>query len=125
MILSLDPKVAAKKVNHSSMVRMLESSIGDRNDKEKILKAVEEFYLITSEFVKNKSLNKFPEDFEANEKDGHFVMTRMQNDFEYQIDSYVPNENFYERVVMKISNRENRQNGTILTLFLVPEACEK
>ncbi len=125
MSISLNPKEAAKLLNHSSVVRMLESSIEDRADRENIINAVHEFYVLTSEFVSLKSKNQFSNVYSIEDKNQHFVISRNHGGFVYEIDAYSPNEKFYERVVMKISDPKYRQNGPILSLFLVPEACEK
>jgi len=125
MSISLNPKEAAKLLNHSSVVRMLESSIEDRADRENIINAVHEFYVLTSEFVSLKSKNQFSNVYSVEDKNQHFVISRNHGGFVYEIDAYSPNEIFYERVVMKISDPKYRQNGPILSLFLVPESCEK
>lgn len=125
MSISLNPKEAARLLNHSSVVRMLESSIEERSDRENIINAVHEFYVLTSEFVSLKARNQFSKVYNIEERNEHFILSREHGGFIYEIDAYSPNEKFYERVVMKISDPKYRQNGPILSLFLVPEACEK
>ena len=56
---------------------------------------------------------------------GHFKIKRISENFIYEIDSYVPNDKFYERVIPKIYFKNSIQNGPVLSLFLIPETCEK
>ena len=125
MSISLNPKEAAKLLNHSSVVRMLESSIEERSDRENIINAVHEFYVLTSEFVSLKAKNQFSNVYSVEDKNQHFIISRNHGGFIFEIDAYSPNESFYERLVIKISDPKYRQTGPILSLFLVPESCEK
>jgi hypothetical protein len=125
MALSLDPRVTAKHVNQSQLVRLIERQMDERSDKENIIEGVQEFLVLTSEFVQFKAQKKIPTLYNFSEKDGHYFLKREHGDHLYEIDAFVLNEKFFERVVIKIYSKLNVQNGPILTLFLIPETCEK
>lgn len=125
LTLSLDPKKTAQKINHSQMVRLIESQIEEREDKESIIESVEEFFVLTSEFVQFKALNKTPTHYKATVKDDHFLLRREHGQSLFEIDAFVQNEKYFERVILKVFPKNNSQNDPILSLFLIPEACEK
>ena len=72
-----------------------------------------------------KAKNQFSNVYSVEDKNQHFIISRNHGGFIFEIDAYSPNESFYERLVIKISDPKYRQTGPILSLFLVPESCEK
>lgn len=125
MILDLDPRKTAQKLNHSQIVRLLQSQIGEREDKENIIQAVEEFFVLTSEFIQFRAVNKFPEIYETEFKNDHYILKRIHGDHLFVVDSFILNKDFFERVIVKVFPNKSSESSPILTLFLVPETCEK
>jgi len=123
--MSLNPKDTAKELSKSGFIRLLKSEVGENENQEMIFMAVEEFIVLTSEMVQFHVKNKIPTHYQHHIKDGHFVMQRSHGDFDYLVDSFDLDEKFFKRLVMKIQSKNQLQNDPILTLYLVPETCQK
>jgi hypothetical protein len=104
-------------------MRALDEMIGDGVDREMTTAALRNFYLTSSEFVSGKKINKIPSTFIASKNADHFILSRFRDGFTYSVDSYSLNDTFYERVVIKVAPAKPSNSSPILTLFLVPSAC--
>ncbi len=123
--MSLNPKDTAKLLTRSGFVQQLKNEIGENEDQEKISNAIEEFVVLTSEIIQFQAKNKIPTHYQHQFNDGHFIMQRIHGGFIYTVDSFDLGESFFKRLVMKIQTESQNQNDSILTLYLVPEACAK
>ncbi len=124
LVLSLNPDIAKRTIKNFEFTEPLRENLGDRPDAPKIIKALEEFFLYLSDFLKYKNANQYPPSFAPSFKDGHFFMERQVNGYRFLVDSFQANDLFYERVQLKLFSKE-LSNDAIVTLFLVPQTCEK
>lgn len=122
--LSLDPQIVNRTIKNSELTLLLRENLGERQDSAKIKKALEEFFVFLSEFLKFKTSNVFPKHYNASQKDGHFFLERQTNSYRFLIDSFQSNEKFYERFQVKLFAKD-LSSEAIVTLFLVPQICEK
>ena len=124
LYISLDPKVVSAEIDSSEISTMLNEQLGDNPNKESIGKAIEEFFIFTSDFMRFKADKVYPKHYQATFVNDHFVLERSANNHRFVIDNYSSNENFYERSIFKIFIKDLSPNP-ILTLFLVPQTCEQ
>jgi len=124
LALSLNPDVAKRSIKNFEFTDALKEHLGERPDAPKIVKALEDFFLYLSDFLKHKSTGVYPKNYTPTFKDGHFFMERTMNGTRFLVDSFQSNETYYERVQLKLFVKE-LSNDAIVTLFLVPQTCEK
>lgn len=122
--LSLNPETVNKTIKNSEMTELLNDQLGEHADKRRIMKSVEEFFVFASDFIRYKASGVYPKHYSASFNDGHFVLERSTPSYRFIVDSFSPNQIFYERVVFKIFIKD-LSSDAILTLFLVPESCDK
>ncbi len=123
--LSLDPKVTAKEINRSELLKMIEGQIGERYNKEQIMNAMEEFFVLTSEFLYYRSREKFPTSYTFRHENEHFYMQRPHAQFRFEVEGFEEVEGFFRRVLVKIFPLSPESSASLFTLFLVPETCEQ
>lgn len=121
--LSLDPEYVNRTIKNSEITELLNEQLGERADKKRIAKAIEEFFVFSSDFMRSKAAGIYPKHFSSTLSNGHFVLERSTPTYRFVVDSYEPNSNFYERIVFKIFIKDLSSNA-ILTLFLVPQSCD-
>jgi hypothetical protein len=121
--LSLIPEVANLEVKNSEISELLKDHIGPREDRARIAKSVEEFFVFASDFLRYRANNIIPPHYSYEFKDGHFLMERNTKSYKFVVDNFSVNEKFYERTVFKIYIKDHSPDA-IVTLFLVPQACE-
>lgn len=121
---SLDPEIANKEIKNSEILDLLDQQLGDRADKKRIAKAIEEFFVFASDFMRFKVANIYPKHFLGSFLNDHFIMERTTSSYRFTVDNSVPNDKFYERLVFKIYLKQI-SNEAILTLFLVPQSCDR
>lgn len=125
LYISLDPEVMNRQIKSSEMTAMLNNQLGDNPNKMRIAKAIEEFFVFVSDFMSFKAANTYPKHYSSSFfDDEHFVLERSTKSYRFAIDNFSSNGNFYERSVFKIFIKDFSPNA-ILTLFLVPESCER
>jgi hypothetical protein len=124
LYISLDPVVMNRDIKSSEISAMLNDQLESNPNKKRIAKAIEEFFVFASDFMRFKAANVYPKHYSSSFADGHFVLERNTNSYRFMIDNFSSNENFYERTVFKIFIKDLSTNP-ILTLFLVPQSCEK
>ena len=122
--LSLNPKETSKEIAHSKVLQMLEVKMGDRYNKSQILDAMEEFFVLTSEFVSLRSKAIYPTSYLTHIKDEHFIMEKRHGQFRFVIDSYVLEQGFFRRVIIQIYPQIPAESSALFTLFLVPKTCD-
>ena len=122
--LSLNPVEANRVIKNSEITEMLKEHLGERKDRAKISKAVEEFFVFTSDFLRFKTTNVIPPHYNVTLKDDHFLLERTTNSYRFLVDNFSLGKDFYQRFVLKLFIKEYG-NDPILTLFLIPETCEK
>lgn len=112
-----------RTIKNSEITELLNDQLGERTDKVRIAKSIEEFFVFASDFMRFKAAGVYPKHFSGSFSDNHFVMERSTPSYKFVVDSSVPNQKFYERVVFKIFVKD-LSNDPILTLFLVPKECD-
>lgn len=120
---SLNPEIANREIKDSELTELLNEQLGERSDKKRISKAVEEFFVFASDFMRFKVANVFPKHYSSSFNNGHFILERHTPSYRFVVDNSVPNEKFFERLVFKIFVKD-LSNEAILTLFLVPDSCD-
>jgi len=123
--LSLDPKITAKEISQSAVLSLIEDKIGNRYNKVQVMQAMEEFFVLTSEFLYYKSKDKLPPVYQVKFEGDHFFLVRNHGNFRFEIESYAPENEFFRRVLVKIFPIENANSSPLFTMFLVPETCDK
>nr|BDT29798.1 hypothetical protein BHI3_32640 [Bacteriovorax sp. HI3] len=123
LALSLDPEFVNRTIKNSEITELLKDQLGERTDKARIAKSIEEFFVFASDFMRFKAAKVYPKHFSASFSDNHFIMERTTPSYRFVVDNSVPNQKFYERVVFKIFVKD-LSNDPILTLFLVPKECD-
>lgn len=123
LALSLDPEQVNRTIKNSEITELLKDQLGERTDKARIAKAIEEFFVFASDFMRFKAANVYPKHFSASFSDNHFIMERSTPSYRFVVDNSVSNQKFYERVVFKIYVKD-LSSDPILTLFLVPKECD-
>ena len=123
--LSLDPKVVSKQMGHSELMNLLKERIGDRGDRDQIAKTIAEFFVFSSDFIQYKAADVYPKHFKATFNDDHFILERETPHYKFMIDNFADNQKYFERTILKIFLKSNSQTDPIMTLFLVPQSCDK
>lgn len=124
LYISLDPEVMNREIKSSEISSMLNEQLEGNSNKKRIAKAIEEFFVFASDFMRFKAARTYPKHYSSSFVDGHFVLERNTNSYRFSVDNFSSNENFYERTVFKIFIKDLSPNA-ILTLFLVPQSCDK
>ena len=123
LALSLDPELVNRTIKDSEITELLNEQLSENKDKKRIAKAIEEFFVFASDFMRSKAVGVYPKHFSSSVINGHFILERSTPSYRFVVDSYEPNSNFYERIVFKIYIKDLSPNA-ILTLFLVPQSCD-
>lgn len=123
LYISLDPEVMNREIKSSEISAMLNDQLADNPNKNRIAKAIEEFFVFTSDFMRFKAANVYPKHYSSTLIDGHFVLERNTKSYRFTVDNFSSNDKFYERSVFKIFVKDLSPNP-ILTLFLVPQSCD-
>ncbi|MDO9182584.1 MAG: hypothetical protein Q7U04_09255 [Bacteriovorax sp.] len=123
--LSLNPKEVSKQISHSQLVEVLQEQVGERTDRDQIIKTIEEFFVFASDFIHYKAMGVYPPNFSTNFENEHFTLGRVTPHYNFQVDNFSENEKYFERTVLKIFLKSTSTTNPIMTLFLVPQACEK
>jgi hypothetical protein len=123
--LSLDPKETAKEIHQSQVLQMIEEKIGERYNKKQIMNAMEEFFVLTSEFLYYRSKDKFPSVYTSRFENDHFYMQRTHGQFRFEVESFAEEGGFFKRVLVKIYPLDPASMAPLFTLFLVPETCDR
>ncbi|MBP9681674.1 MAG: hypothetical protein KBD76_09740 [Bacteriovorax sp.] len=122
--LSLDPKEVARTIGKTQLLELLREKVGDRSDRDQIVKAVEVFFVFASDFINYRSMMVYPLHYQANSDNDHFVLSRQTPHYEFVVDNFSDNETYFERIVFKIFLKNSANTGPIMTLFLVPGSCD-
>jgi hypothetical protein len=122
--LSLNPKETAQEINRSELLKAIESQIGERYNKQQILNALEEFFVLTSEFLYYRSKDKLPTSYTAHFENDHFFIQRPHDQFRFEVESFDEEQDFFRRVIIKIFPLKADLSLPLFTLFLVPETCD-
>lgn len=123
--LSLNPKETAEEISHSDFLQTIESRIGEHYNKAQIMSALEEFFVLTSEFLYYRTKEKFPTSYTARIEKDHFFMERPHAQFRFEVESFNEENGFFKRVLVKIFPLKPESSSALFTLFLVPETCER
>ncbi len=122
--ISLDSAVANNEIKSSEISAMLNDQLNDNPNKKNIVKAIEEFFVFISDFMHFKSDRIYPKHYSSSFVDDHFILENTKESYRFVVDNYAFNEKFYERSVFKIFEKD-LSTSPIMTLFLVPQACEE
>jgi hypothetical protein len=123
--LSLNPAEVSKQIGKTELVEVLRDKIGDRPDKNEILKTIKEFFVFASDFVRYKAAATYPSHFNASSENGHFVLFRETPHYKFSVDNFSDNETYFERTVFQIYLKGRSVSDPIMTLFLVPQKCDR
>lgn len=123
--LSLNPKEVSKQIGRSNLVELLREKIGDRSDRNQIIKTIEEFFVFASDFIGHKSAGVYPSNFTSTFDNDHFILNRETPQYLFLVDNFSESKTYFERTVFKIYLKTTSISDPIMTLFLVPQACEK
>lgn len=122
--LSLNPALVSRQIGKTELVELLHEKVGDRPDRDQIVKTIKAFFVFASDFARYKASNKYPDHFTASSDNGHFVLFRETPHYKFLIDNFSDNETYFERTVFKIFQKERSLFEPIMTLFLVPQKCD-
>lgn len=122
--LNLNSKEILKQINHSDLVAFLEKNVGRRDDRDQIIKAIEEFFILTSDFVYHRTSGIYPTHFVSKIENDHFILERITPNYSFQIDNFSENKSYFERTTFKIFLTIAAPTDPIMTLFLVPQSCD-
>ena len=122
--LSLSPSDVNKVIKNSEIIELLKDYLNERHDRDKISKAIEEFFVFTSDFLRFKSNNIVPVHYDITLKNDHFLLEKSTQTYRFLVDNFDLGESFYQRFVLKLFINDYG-NEPIVTLFLIPESCEK
>ncbi len=122
--LSLNPAEVSRQIGKTELVEVLREKVGDRPDKEEIVKTIKEFFVFASDFVRYRAANVYPTHFTANSDNGHFVLFRETTNYKFNVDNFSDNETYFERTVFQIFYKRRSVSDPIMTLFLVPQKCD-
>jgi hypothetical protein len=123
--LSLKPSEVAKQIKNSELVEVLKEQIGERADRDEILKTIEEFFVFASDFIRYKSAGVNPPHFTSSLENDHYILGRITPHYSFQVDNFSENEKFFERTVFKIFLKNSSITTPVMNLFLVPQTCDK
>ena len=123
--LSLNPKEVSKQISHSDLVEVLQQQVGERADRDQIVKTIEEFFVFASDFIRYKASGVYPAHFTSNSENNHFILSRETPHYIFLVDNFSENQNYFERTVFKIFLKSSSPTNPIMTLFLVPQSCDK
>jgi len=122
--LSLNPKEVSKQIGKTELVEVLREKIGERSDREEVLKTIKEFFVFASDFIQYRAASTYPRHFSALSDNGHFLLFRETIHYKFMIDNFSENPTFFERTVFKIFQKNASLTDPIMTLFLVPQSCD-
>jgi len=122
--LSLDPKQVSRQIGHTELVELLREKIGDRPDSGQLVKTIEEFFVFASDFIRYKSSNTYPSHFSSSSLNDHFLLSRETPNYLFVVDNFSDNEIYFERTIFKIFRKSSPTADPVMTLFLVPQACD-
>lgn len=125
MSLSLNPKEVSKTIGHSDLIEILREQVGERSDRDQIVKTITEFFVFASDFIHYKASEVYPTHFTSNSENNHFILSRETPHYTFQIDNFSENQNYFERTVFKIFLKSSSTTAPVMTLFLVPQSCDK
>lgn len=123
--LSLNPKEVSRKIGRTELIEVLRNQIGDLPNREEVIKTIEEFFVFASDFIRYKALKVYPAHFSSSSKENHFNLERETRHYIFQVDNFSENESFFERTVFKIYLKSSSLTNPCMTLFLVPQSCDK
>lgn len=123
--LSLNPKEVSKEMKHDQLVELLKEQIGERSDRDEIIKTIEEFFVFSSDFIHYKASQVYPSHFTSNLANDHYLLSRETPHYVYAVDNFAANDKYFERTVFKIFLKSRSISDPIMTLFLVPQSCDK
>jgi hypothetical protein len=123
--LSLIPKEANSEITHSELLHLIESQIGERYNKVQIVNAMEEFFVLTSEFLYFKSQGKLASAYSTHFENNHFIMQRLHGQFKFEVEGYDEEHGFFRRILVKIYPKSPDSDSSLFSLFLVPETCDR
>ncbi len=123
--LSLDPSVVSKQIGKTELAQVLREHIPERTDREEIIKTIEEFFVFSSDFIRYKAAGLYPTPFSSNSENGHFLLFRETSHYKFVVDNFSANETYFERTVFKIFLKSTSTTEPIMTLFLVPQSCDR
>jgi hypothetical protein len=122
--LSLNSKDVRGKIIHSELGAFLREKIGERPDREQLIKTTEEFFIFTSDFIHHASSKTYPTNFISSTLDDHFLLSFNTTQYLFMVDNFADNQKFFERSVFKIFLKSTSLIEPIMTLFLVPQSCQ-
>ncbi len=123
--LSLNPKEVSKQIGKTELVAVLRDKVGDRPDSDQIVKAIKEFFVFASDFVRYRALMAYPGHFASNSDNDHFVLFRETPHYKFVVDNFSENQTYFERTVFKIFLKTEPSTDPVMTLFLVPQSCDR
>lgn len=122
--LSLNPKEVSREISRTELVELLREQIGDRPDSAQLVKAIEEFFVFSSDFIRFKASNVFPSHFASSLVNEHFLLSRETPNYRFEVDSFSDNQKYFERTIFKIFLKNGPSSDPVMTLFLVPQNCD-
>lgn len=123
--LSLNPALVSKQIGKTELIELLRERIGERPDQAEIVKTIKEFFVFASDFVRYRASNVYPTHFTSTAENGHFVLFRETPNYKFSVDNFADNNIFFERTVFQIFLKPRSLSEPIMTLFLVPQKCDR
>ena len=123
--LSLNPSEVSKQIGKSELIEILRERVGERSDRDQVVKTIEEFFVFASDFVRYRAAVTYPTHFTSTSGNGHFGLFRVTPHYKFEVDNFSENETFFERTVFKIFLTAPSSTDPIMTLYLVPQSCDR
>ena len=123
--LSLNPREVSQQIGHSELVEVLKERVGDRADRDQVVKTIEEFFVFASDFIRYKASAVYPNHFKSSSENNHFILDRETPHYIFRVDNFSENQTYFERTVFNIFLKSSSLSNPIMTLFLVPQSCDK
>lgn len=122
--MSLDPREVSKQIGKTELVSVLREKVGDRPDRDQIVKTIKEFFVFASDFIRYRALMAYPGHFASNSENDHFILFRETPHYRFVVDNFSENKAYFERTVFKIFSKNTFSTDPVMTLFLVPQNCD-
>jgi hypothetical protein len=123
VVISLNPSEALKSLNRGTLYNVLKNEIDSDALRKQKIEALEEFFVVTSEFINWKSNNQFPTQFVSQFENEHFVLKREHGNYFYEVDAFYEGDLFYKRIILKNFQKKSNKEHSEIVLFLTSDSC--
>lgn len=122
--LSLDAQVAGQQIKRAELVSFLKEQIGQRSDNSEIIKVIEEFFILSADFLRYQTAQTLPPSYQITTANEHFLLSRETESYTFIVDNFGDNGKYFERTLFKIISKTSLSQDPAMVLFLVPQICD-